>query len=41
MVGEVFAIAVARILRAVEAIQELVELGNDFKAKGYDLKLNG
>jgi hypothetical protein len=29
------------ILFGMKAIGELVQLGNDFKAKGYDLKLNG
>ena len=29
------------LLFGMKAIGELVKLGNDFKAKGYDLKLNG
>ena len=29
------------ILFGMKAIGELIKLGNDFKAKGYDLKLNG
>ena len=29
------------ILFGMKAIGELLKLGNDFKAKGYDLKLNG